>query len=287
MEYTDVLTPDNLRELRDALEQATPNSKILAGGTDLVLAIHENRCKPEMLVDLSGVKELKSINFEDGCLHIGAMATFTRIKENEAVRKYAQCLADAASVVGSNQIRNVGTIGGNVGNASPAGDIIPVLMALEARIRIMDSMGHIDEKDVDEIIIGSGRTSLQCDQVITDIIIPTLGDGYRSTFVKLGSRTAVTIAKLNIALIVKYDQAANTISDVRVGLGAIGVKAFRDLRVEGIMNGRQVSEDLAELFAEELSITVQKAIPGRYSLPYKMEAIKGLAHDAFDKLNLP
>lgn len=128
---------------------------------------------------------------------------------------------------------------------------------------------------------------MQCDQVITDIIIPTLGDGYRSTFVKLGSRTAVTIAKLNIALIVKYDQAANTISDVRVGLGAIGVKAFRDLRVEGIMNGRQVSEDLAELFAEELSITVQKAIPGRYSLPYKMEAIKGLAHDAFDKLNLP
>lgn len=279
-----VLTPDNLSELREAFKQATPKSKILAGGTDLVMAIHKNRCKPDFLIDLSGVKELKFIKLEDSHLHIGAMTTFTQIKENESVRKYALCLAESASLVGSNQIRNVGTIGGNIGNASPAGDTIPVLMALEAKIRVMDSLGQIEEKDIDEVITGSGKTNLRCDQVITEIIIPVLGNAYRSTFAKLGSRTAVTIAKLNIALVMKYDHIANTISDVRVGLGAIGVKAFRDRRVEGILNGRKVDEHLAEMFAEELSVTVQKAIPGRYSLPYKKEAIKGLAYDAWSEL---
>ena len=134
-----VLTPDNLSELRDALKQATPKSKILAGGTDLVMAIHKYRCKPDLLIDLSGVKELKFIKLEDNHLHIGAMATFTQIKENESVRKHALCLAESAALVGSNQIRNAGTIGGNIGNASPAGDTIPALMALDARARIMNS----------------------------------------------------------------------------------------------------------------------------------------------------
>ncbi len=279
-----VLTPDNLSELRDALKQATPKSKILAGGTDLVMAIHKNRINPDILIDLSGVKELKYIKLEDNHLHIGAMVTFTQIKENESVRKHALCLAESAVLVGSNQIRNAGTIGGNIGNASPAGDTIPALMALEARARIMNSSGQVEEKDLNEIITGSGKTSLGCDQVITEIIIPVLGDAYRSTFAKLGSRTAVTIARLNIALVMKYDDTANTISDVRVGLGAIGVKAFRDRRVEGILNGRKADEHLAEVFAEELSVTVQMAIPGRYSLPYKKEAIKGLARDAWRQL---
>ncbi len=285
MGNTVVLTPDNLSELREALKQAAPNSKILAGGTDLVLAMHENRCSPDLIIDLSGVKELKYVRLEDGHLHIGAVTTFTQIKENEFVRKHALCLTEAAALIGSNQIRNAGTIGGNIGNASPAGDTIPVLMALEARIRVMDSLGQVEEKDVDELIVGSGKTSLKCDQVITEVIIPVLGDDYRSTFVKLGSRRAVTISKLNIALVVKYNHVLNTISDVRVGLGAIGVKAFRDRRVEEILNGQQADDHLAQVLAEELSMTVQKAIPGRYSLPYKKEAIKGLAHDAWANLS--
>jgi CO/xanthine dehydrogenase FAD-binding subunit len=284
MGSTEVLTPNNLPELQDALKKATLDSKLLAGGTDLVQAMHEHRCRPDLVIDLSGVKELQLITVEQGQLRIGATTTFSQLQRDHSVRKYALCLAEAAARVGSTQIRNTATIGGNIGNASPAGDTIPVLMALGAIITLRDSRGQTEEKPIDELVTGSGKTSLRYDQVITQIFFPLLDESYRSTFAKIGSRSTVTIAKLNMALIVLYDAGLNTISDVRVGLGAIGVKAFRDTRVDGLLNGRQVDENLARLFVEELSVTVQQAIPGRYSLPYKQEAIKGLAHDAWNNL---
>jgi len=284
MEEAVMFTPDNLPELREALGQATTKSKILAGGTDLVLAIHQGRCKPDLLIDLSGVEELKLIKLTEGRIHIGAMATFTQIMDNQLIKGSLPCLREAASLVGSNQIRSAATIGGNIGNASPAGDTIPVLMALDAVVRVLDSSGQAVEQSIDRVISGAGRTSLRRDQVITEIIIPLPGEHYRSTFVKIGSRTAVTIAKLNMALAVKYDETAKSISDVRVALGAIGTKAFRERRVEGILNGRRVDQCLADTLAEELSVAVQEAIPGRYSLPYKREAVKGLAQSAFANL---
>jgi len=284
MANTELLTPGSLPELQAALRRATPDSKILAGGTDLVIAMHENRCKPDLVIDLSGVQELKFIKLEHGHMHIGAMTTCTRLKEDDAVRKYALCLAEAAAGIGSNQIRNAATIGGNIGNASPAGDTIPALMALDAVIKIMDSEGRIEEKTVDEIITGPGKTGIKCNQIITGIVCPVPGAAYRSTFAKIGSRSTVTIAKLSMALVVRYDSGSHTISDARVGLGAIGVKAFRDLRVENILNGQKADPNLARVLGEELCITVQRAIPGRHSLPYKKEAIKGLACDAWKNL---
>lgn len=281
---TEVLTPGSLPELQAALGRATPNSRVLAGGTDLVIAMHENRCKPDLVIDLWGVKELTFVKLERGHIHIGATSTFTRLKEDELVGKYALCLAEAAAGIGSNQIRNSATIGGNIGNASPAGDTLPALMALGAVIRVLDSTGHIEEKTVDEIVMGPGKTSLKCDQVITEVVFPVPGASYLSTFVKVGSRSTVTIAKLNMALAVKYDSGSNTIWDVRLGLGAIGAKAFRDFRVESILNGQKADEKLARVLGEELCETVQRAIPGRYSLPYKKEAIKGLARDAWRNL---
>jgi CO/xanthine dehydrogenase FAD-binding subunit len=246
--------------------------------------MHEKRCRPDLVIDLSGVKELNCIKLEQGRLHIGAMSTFTRLKEDKLVGQYAPCLAQAAAAVGSAQIRNTATIGGNIGNASPAGDAIPALMALEAVIRVLDGAGRMEERTVDQIITGPGKTSLKCDQIIAEIVFPVLGDTYRSAFVKVGSRSTVTIAKLNMAVVVKHDAASNTVADARVGMGAIAVKAFRDTRVESLLNGRKADPDLARVLGEELCATVQRAIPGRHSEPYKKEAIKGLAQDAWTKL---
>lgn len=284
MERAEVLIPDSLPGLQAALLRATPQSRVLAGGTDLVIAMHEKRCKPDLLIDLSGVRELDYIRLEQDRLHIGATCTFTRLKENELVRKHALCLAQAAAVVGSNQIRNCATIGGNIGNASPAGDAIPALLALGALVRVMDSAGNIAELTVDQVITGPGKTSLKCNQVITGIVFPALPETYRSAFVKVGSRSTVTIARLNMAMVLNYNAAANTVEDVRVALGAIANKAFRDARVEGLLNGRTVEPRLAGELEETLRVSVQEAIPGRHSLPYKEEAIKGLARDAWQKI---
>ncbi len=278
------LAPGSLPELQTALSKATPKSKVLAGGTDLVIAIHENRSKPDLIIDLSGVRELNFIKLEQGHIHIGAMTTFTRLSEDDTIRKYIPCLAEAAAGIGSNQIRNTATIGGNIGNASPAGDAIPALIALGAVIKIMDCTGRTEGKTVDEIITGPGQTGIRYNQVITEIACQVPGPAYRSTFVKVGSRTTVTIAKLNMALVLKYDPDSHIISDARLGLGAIGGKAFRDSRAESTLNGQKADKRLARVLGEELCTTVQKAIPGRYSLPYKKEAIKGLACNAWNNL---
>jgi CO/xanthine dehydrogenase FAD-binding subunit len=278
------MTPGSIPELIGVMGQATPESKLLAGGTDLVIALQGRRCRPDLVIDLSGVEELRYIRLEQGAVHIGALTTFTAIAESPVIREYAPCLAEAAGGVGSTQIRNSGTIGGNVANASPAGDSIPVLLALGAVARVLDKDGQVAELSIDQLISGSGRTALRCDQVIAEFAFPALSGGYRSTFVKLGSRTAVSIAKLNMAVVIGYDQAGGVISEARVGLGAIGTKAFREEGAEELLQGKAADERLRLAFADELSQAVERAIPGRYSLPYKREAIRGLADDAWTRL---
>lgn len=280
----EVLTPSNVNELIESLKKATVKSKILAGGTDLVIALHQGQIEPDLIIDISGINEMNYIKEDDESIFIGAITTYTEIMESQLIIKYARCLAQAADTVGSKQIRNRGTIGGNIGNCSPAGDTLPVLMALGAKATIINSQGETVKLAVEEVLKGPNKTVLNYDQAILGIEFPKQKGNWISTFVKLGSRTSVTIAKLNIALNVDYDNDTNTIKSAKVALGSIGKTAFRSSRLERLLQNKKLSKELADQFANELSIQVQEAIPGRASLPYKEEAIKGVAYEAFEKL---
>ncbi|MCQ1528849.1 FAD binding domain-containing protein [Lutispora saccharofermentans] len=284
MRSFDVLTPSNILELVQALKKATANSKILSGGTDLVIALHERRIEPDLIIDMSGMRELDYINEDNDNIYIGAITTFTQITESQLLNKYAACLVQASETVGSRQIRNRGTIGGNIGNCSPAGDTLPVLMVLEAAATILNSQGNTREMPIGDILKGPNRTALNYDEVIIGVKFPKGKGNWISSFAKLGSRTAVTIAKINVVLNADYDADTKTIRSARVGLGAVGKTAFRALRIEEMLKGQKVSDQLTERLSEELSKEIENAIPGRASLPYKKEAIKGVAHEAFEKL---
>lgn len=279
-----VLTPKNITELEEVLKKSTENTKILAGGTDLVVSLNEKSISPDLIIDISGINEIKYIKEDDENLLIGALTTFTEIEENQLINKYAKCLVEAAEDLGSKQIRNRGTIGGNIGNASPAGDSITALLALGSKVTIIDSEGKTEELSIEDVLVGPNKTSLNINQAIVGIRIPKQEKSWISTFVKIGSRKAVTIAKLNIAMNINYNDKTNVIDEAKIGLGSAGKTVFRATRIEKLLKDKKVNRELVEQFMEEMSIEIENAIPGRGSLLYKREAIKGVAYEAFENL---
>ncbi len=286
MTPTRVLTPATRDELVEALAQATPRTRLVAGGTDLVRELHRPGEAPDLLIDLTGVSGLATIRLDDGSLHIGALSTFTGLQEDPLVRRHALCLSLAAAQVGSVQIRNAGTLGGNVANASPCADGATALMALDADVVTVDGAGEERRRPLCEVLLGPGRTALRHDEAIIEYPLPALSADHRSVFAKVGSRTAVSVARLNAALVVRLDATTGVLAEVRVALGAVGGTAFRVPELERELEGRAVDQGSARLFADGCMAAVQASIPGRYSLPYKQHAAVGLAYDAWNMLAL-
>jgi CO/xanthine dehydrogenase FAD-binding subunit len=281
-----LLTPANLVELTDALGAMTAQSRFLAGGTDLVRSMQQDRWTPDLIVDLGDLAGLHGIRTTTDALCIGAATTFTDIASHPLVLRHATCLARAAAVVGSVQTRNMATIGGNIGNASPCGDSLAPLLALEARGVVLDSGGATCERPVAEILAGPGHTTLRHDEIITELVLPLLGDDWRSTYAKLGSRTMVSVARVGMAVVVRLDAAAETIVEARVGIGALGRTAFRAEGLEQVLTGSRINQSTRDAFVAACPDVARQSIPGRYSLPYKQEAIRGVAWDAWESLGL-
>jgi CO/xanthine dehydrogenase FAD-binding subunit len=283
---TDVLTPASLEELGGALAGATPQTRLLAGGTDLVRALRRPGSEPDLLIDLTGIAELAAVRLDGETLRVGALATFTKLQWDPLVREHALCLSLASAQVGSAQIRNAGTIGGNVANASPCADGATALTALGAEVTTVGGAGETRTRPIGEVVLGPNRTSLAHDEAITEFSFPALGPEHRSAFAKIGSRTAVSVARLSAALVVRFDASSGTIGDARVALGAVGEVAFRVPRLEEFLESRPADEETARIFAEGCVAAVQESIAGRYSLPYKQHAAVGLAYDAWNMLAL-
>ena len=286
MSDMDFLAPGDMDELVDALRLMTPDSRFLAGGTDLVRRLNDGSLTPDRIVDLSGVRELSFVREEAGLLRVGSATTLAVIQRDELIRRLAGCLAEAAATVGSVQIRNVVTIGGSVANDSPCGDVLPALLVLGSTATVLDQAGVTRRRPVAELLGGSGQTRLSCGEVITELEFPALGPAERSAFARVASRSTVSVAKLSLAIIVAYAAPDGRLRDARVALGAVGRAASRDDTLERVLEGRRADSTTSALFAAECTAAVRRAIPGRPSLSYKQTAVRGLAYDALAGLGL-
>lgn len=249
------------------------NCKILAGGTDL---LQDKKFKnTTSLVDISGLKELNFIKKTDSHVEIGALTSFKDIEESEIIKNYVAGLNMAAREFGSPQIRSRATIGGNLGNNSPAADSVPVLMAHEARIKIIKP--DLTEKTLD-IADYCRNTEMKC--LIKSLEIPHSPEKKLSYFDKLGTKKSVTIARLNLACLVLFHDGKK-IDKCRIFLGALGKTPVRAREAEKIFcqSGlNDFSQAKIEL-QKALKKLVDSSIPGRYSQPYKRSAVQGLGQD--------
>ena len=213
--------------------------KLLAGGTDLMI---QNRAwsntlpkfKEDTLL-IYNLQELKYIFEEEGCIHIGSGMTLEELKHHELTPRL---LVEATEIMASPAIRNMATIGGNIGNASPAGDSLPVLYVLNALV-VLKSVESIREVPIEELITGPGRKAMQKNEIITEVKIPI--NGFTSSvFNKIGGRKADAISKVSFAGVAKVKN--NLVQDFRVAFGAVGPTVVRMKELEIDLIGQTVDE---------------------------------------------
>jgi CO/xanthine dehydrogenase FAD-binding subunit len=270
-----VLLPSSVEEAVDALA-ARPEAHVLAGGTDLMVEVNAGHRRPADVVALGRVAGLRRWHHdaESGTVTVGAGVTFATL-EGAPFTSLVPALAQAARTVGSPQIRNAATIGGNLGTASPAGDSLPVLAALDAAVTIAGPSGR-RETVIHDLFTGVKRTSLAPGELVVSVTVPVL-DGYQG-FTKVGVRNAMVIAMASACLAV--DRSARSI---RVALGAVGPTVLRARDAEAWIADRldwaggHVGAALAAEFGERVAAEARPIDDHRSTARYRRHAVGVLA----------
>lgn len=269
------LRPKNLTELTRTLSDASAATQFVAGGTDVLVESRQPYfSKPQTLIDLSRVDELKSISETNGLIRIGAMATHSEIIAQPLIQRQAPLLAQACAEIGSQQIRNRGTLGGNICNASPCADTVPPLLALDAQVEVLNEQG-LRRVAMQEFFVKPYQTVLQKNEVLTAVYFPPLPDGYGSAFYKLGRRKALAISRINMAAVLKTNHHG-IIEEVRLAPGSVFPVWKRVAAAERFLTGKKITD---QNFMQAGQITAQEMIKisgRRWSTPYKEPVVAAL-----------
>lgn len=228
--------PASLEQLSSLLaDHAGMATRYLAGGTDLLAAMRAGKDSPELVVDLKGLPGLSGIGSgEKGRLWIGALTTIHSLETNENIRNQATVLFEGAQSLGSWQVRNRGTIGGNLANGAPTADTAVPLLALDAEIIIWSPLGE-RRMPATSFWLGAGKTILRPGEIITGVEIP-LKQGTSSAYTKLGPRQAMDIAIASAAVVIKT--GGGTVEEVQIALGGAGPTPVRARSAEAYLAGR-------------------------------------------------
>ena len=276
----DYIIVSSVEEALDCLNKLD-NSRIIAGGTDLVLEIEKGIRAPAVLIDVNRIPELRTISCADDKLVIGCAAPFGEIANNPVAIQQFNALAEACASVGSPQIRNRGTIGGNFGTASAAADSICPITAFEPEIRIYDrqgsrsiTVGQLWEKD---LISQAGRSI-----ILGSLIFDCSPKPWKSVFVKLGRREALSIARLSLTVAVK--EKGGTVAQARVAIGSAGRHPYRSQLCEESLTGKSLAKLDVEEFGSACGEVVKQVLKDRPTAPYKIRAVRGMAAEAIERL---
>lgn len=271
-----------VEEVCEVLVRYHGKARIVAGGTDIMVQIREKdkRWKElECLLDLSFLeKELRYIREEGDQIHIGALTTHTDLERSDVIRRWIPFLGKAASTVGSPQIRNRGTIGGSICNASPAADPLTPLIALGADVVIRGREGE-RKLALKDFYTGQGKVDLKEDEFLKEFVAKKLPEGAHTGFAKLGRRKALAISRLNVSAALGYDEEGR-INFARIAPGCIFSTPDRVETAEHILIGRKPSEELWMEAGKEVSEEMIRRTGIRWSTEYKQPAVEAIVEDA-------
>jgi carbon-monoxide dehydrogenase medium subunit/xanthine dehydrogenase FAD-binding subunit len=277
----EVYQTHHIAEALELLKKFGERAKLIAGGPDLIIQLREGRVSPVVLIDISSVEETREINEVEQMIEIGSTVTFTQVETHPLFSRELKAIAQAARSIGSPQIRNRATVGGNICNASPAADMLPPLLALDA-LAVLKRDGHTRMIPLSDFITGKEQTALETDELLDRIRFRKIPDKSGLGFSKLGVRNALAIARLSMALYVAWDQE-DCCCDIRIASGALGVKAQREWEIESFMAGKKLNDTLIDETAAFLEENTVKRLAGRSTLPFKRHAVQGVFREAFDQ----
>jgi carbon-monoxide dehydrogenase medium subunit len=270
----------SLDEALSILADYNGDAQVVAGGTDLILQLRERKRQVKVLVDISRLTELKEIREADGWLQIGALSTHAQIAGSPLAQAKATALADAAVCVGSLQVRNVGTVGGNVVNAMPAADTSIALLALGAMVTIVSRQGETT-RPLADLFHGVGQSTVDPrSEIVREFLIPLSPGLAASSFKRLAGRKALVLPILNTAVNVELASDLKSFREVRISAGPVATVPWRARDAEALLQGSPVS---GRLISEACLLASEKATPRnsvRGSAAYRREMIKVLVYRA-------
>lgn len=249
MQPFEYIVPHSIHELCQVLQ--TTGGKIVAGGTDMLPQMRSAKQHPSTLIDISHIADLRYIRESDGEITIGALTTWSDILESPLIQKTAPALSQAASMVGAPMTRNRGTLGGNLGNASPAADSLPPLLTLDAKVHLISQSGQ-RQIPLNDFLTGPGKTQSKADECIWQVSYKKINQPFANTFLKLGPRQGMTISIASAAVLLALD-ATGKIALARVALGAVAPTAVRCPETEAFLIGKEPSGTLWQEAAQRVT----------------------------------
>lgn len=246
----ELFEPRNLQEAITILSELGGRARPLAGGTDLLVEMREGRTRPEYLVDIKGLEELKGVTVsEDDVVVIGALTSLRTLERNALIRERLPILYDAMSQMGSVQIRSRGTIGGNLCNAHASADGTAALLALGARLRLHGPQGQ-REIAIEDFFSGTHKTVLNAGEVLTHISVASGSPGDGGAYAKFTVRKAMDAALVGVGVYMQTEQAGAVCRAARIALATTGPRPERAMRAEETLTGQRLSEELFERAGE-------------------------------------
>jgi CO/xanthine dehydrogenase FAD-binding subunit len=244
-----------LKEVFGLLKKHGPRATLIAGGTDVMINIRNKELAPEVLISLRGLEDLRFIRKTNG-YHIGALTTHTMLEQSDMIRAELSALHDAASQVGSVQIRNVATVGGNICNAAPSADTAGPLLALDATVVLEGPQGR-REVPMADFFTGPSKTVRKGNEVLVEFHIPEKPGHFGSAYWKHSRRKAMDLPLLGIAVALTLSESEE-ISNAKIGLTVAAPVPMRAYKAEEFLKGKRLGD---EVLAEAGRIACSEASP--------------------------
>ena len=273
----DYLAPQTVEELLGALTRYGERARILAGGTDLVILLRERLVQAECLIDIGRLPSLRGIDYVHGQgLTIGAATRIRDLQRSAVIRDSYWALAQAAGALGSTQIRDMATLGGNCCNGSPAADTPPALIALGATVRLASERGR-RELPLEDFILGVRKTALAPDEFLESIQLPEAWPNSASCYQYAGLRDAMEIDIANVAVNLAINPDTGTVTQVRIAMGAVGPTQLRAKTAESILLARVPEAARIEEAAQACAAEARPIDDMRASAAYRRQVVVPLA----------
>ncbi len=267
------------------LDEYRGQAQLIAGGTDVLVQLREEEktiSSPLCLVDVFDIMDMRAIQEEGDLIRIGSMVTHTEIAESAFLNQAVPFLSLACSQVGGPQIRNRGTVGGNIVNASPAADSVPVLIALDAMVHLRSNKGK-REVPLSAFFVGPYKTSIDEGELLTEITFKRLPEGSKTNFVKVGRRRALSISRMNLAVSMHCD-AQGHVDDMRFAAGSVMPRPRRIKEIESLFLGKTATPELLQKAKEEIGEVMVRESGIRKSTIYKKPVIGDITYSAIESL---
>jgi len=265
------LAPASVPEAVALLAEHKGKTKVLAGGTDLMLHLQDGVFTPDYVISVRGIPELNDLSYDSNWgLTIGAATPLRQVETSSAIRELYPHLAVSASEIGSVQIRNLGSFGGNICTATPSADGIPALISLDAVANIASVRGE-RQVPLGEFFTGVRKTVLEPDEILVSLTVPAPGPRTSGTYIKLDTRPQMDLAIVGVATTLSLAADLQTVAKVRIVLGAVAPTPIRAREAEEILTGHSLSDDLLARAGAAAAAAARPISDVRASAEYRRE----------------